>query len=68
MSNVIQYKGYFTNVQYSQEDKVFHGKIEGIRDLIMFECENETEAEQAFKEAVDYYLKICKAEGKNDKF
>lgn len=31
MSNVIQYKGYFTNVEYSQEDQILFGKIEGIQ-------------------------------------
>ena len=49
MSNVIQYKGYFTNVEYSQEDQILFGKIEGIRDLVTFECENAGEVEQAFK-------------------
>ena len=47
MSNVIQYKGYFTNVEYSQEDQILFGKIEGIRDLVTFECENAGEVEQA---------------------
>ena len=45
MSNVIQYKGYFTNVEYSQEDQILFGKIEGIRDLVTFECENAGEEE-----------------------
>lgn len=31
MSNVIQYKGYFANVEYSQEDQILFGKIEGNR-------------------------------------
>ena len=31
MSNVIQYKGYFTNVEYSQEDQILFGKIESMR-------------------------------------
>ena len=65
MSNVIQYKGYFTNVEYSQEDQILFGKIEGIRDLVTFECENAGEVEQAFKEAVDDYLEFCEEEGKD---
>ena len=65
MSNVIQYKGYFANVEYSQEDQILFGKIEGIRDLVTFECENAGEVEQAFKEAVDDYLEFCEEEGKD---
>lgn len=65
MSNVIQYKGYFSNVKYSQEDQILFGKIEGIRDLVTFECENAGEVEQAFKDAVDDYLEFCEEEGKD---
>lgn len=64
MSNVIQYKGYFTNVEYSQEDQILFGKIEGIRDLVTFECKNAGEVEQAFKEAVDDYLEFCREDEK----
>mgnify|MGYP002763234215 FL=1 len=65
MNKVIQYHGYFTSVQYSQEDQIFFGKIGGIRDLVTFECENASEAEQAFKDAVDDYLEFCEEDGKD---
>ena len=59
MKNVIEYKGYFTKVEYSFEDKVLYGKIEGISDLVTFECETAAEVEDSFKEAVDDYLAFC---------
>ena len=37
MSNVLEYKGYHTKVQYDAETCILHGKIEGIRDFINFE-------------------------------
>ena len=63
-NNVIEYKGYHTHVEYSAEDRVLHGKIEGIKDLVTFECENAAEAEKAFQEAVDDYLLFCEDVGK----
>ena len=48
MKNVIEYKGYFTKVEYSIEDKVLHGRVEGISDLVNYECENAAEVENAF--------------------
>ena len=65
MNQVIEYKGYFTKVAYSVEDRVLHGKIEGISDLINFECESASEVETAFHEAVDDYLAFCEDLGKD---
>lgn len=59
MNNFIEYKGYYTNVQSSPEDHILHGKIEGIRDLVNFECESASEVEEKFHEAIDDYLAFC---------
>ena len=48
MNNILEYKGYYTKVLYSAEDQVLYGKIEGIKDLVNFECENLGEVEQEF--------------------
>lgn len=59
MDNILEYKGYYTKVQYSAEDKLLFGKIEGIRDLVNFECENVADVEKEFQAAVDDYLAFC---------
>lgn len=64
MNSIIEYKGYHTKVEYSAEDNILFGKIEGIDDLITFECENVSEIESAFHEAVDDYLAFCEEVGK----
>ena len=56
MENTLQYKGYYTNIAYSAEDMVLHGKIEGIDDLVTFESEQASEIGKEFHEAVDDYL------------
>lgn len=64
MNNILEYKGYFTKVEYSAEDNILFGKIEGIRDLVTFECENVKDLEKEFHEAVDDYLAFCADLGK----
>lgn len=64
MSSIMKYRGYYTKVQYSDEDRVLFGVIEGIDDSISFEGESVQELENAFHEAVEDYLDICKRMGK----
>ena len=64
MTNTLQYKGYSANIEYSAEDKVLYGKIDGIGDLVTFESENVDGVEDAFHEAVDDYLAFCEQVGK----
>lgn len=53
------YKGFRTIVKYSEEDKLYYGKIEDIFDLVNYESENYEGLERAFYEAVDDYLAFC---------
>lgn len=63
-NNVLEYKGYHTKVEFDCVDCVLRGKIEGIDDLVDFECENANDAEKEFHEAVDEYLAFCEEVGK----
>ena len=64
MNNILEYKGYYTKVEYSAEDNVLYGKIEGIVDLVTYESESLDKIEKEFHAAVDDYLEFCKATGK----
>ena len=64
MKNYLEYKGYIGTVEFSAEDKVFFGKIQGINDLILFEGESVSELENSFHESVDDYLETCEEIGK----
>ncbi len=57
--NILEYKGYYTKIEYSAEDKVLFGKIEGIKDLVNFESESPEKIEAEFHSAVDDYLAFC---------
>ena len=64
MKNYLEYKGYIGTVEFSADDMVFFGKIQGLNDLVLFEGESVSELEKSFKESVDDYLETCKEIGK----
>ncbi|MBL7181434.1 MAG: type II toxin-antitoxin system HicB family antitoxin [Desulfobacterales bacterium] len=64
MKDMMSYKGYYGSVHYSDEDSVFHGKIEFIRSLVSYEGSDVESLRKAFEEAVDDYLELCTEEGR----
>ncbi len=64
MSNTIEYKGYIGSVEFSEEDCIFYGKVQGIRALISYEGEDASELISDFHNAIDDYLESCVSEGK----
>ena len=64
MSNTLKYKGYDGSVEFSAEDRVFHGSVLGIKDRVTFEGEGVADLETNFQSAVDEYLQICSDAGK----
>ena len=63
MNNIMEYKGYVGSVEFSEEDGVFFGKVQGIRSLISYEGTNATELVSDFHGAVDEYLENCQSTG-----
>lgn len=64
MNNTLNYKGYTGSVQFDAADRIFHGRVLGIADIIGFEGESVKELEQDFRNAVDDYLETCREMGK----
>ena len=62
--DTMEYKGYRGTVCYSAEDRLLHGRILGIEDLVNFEGAEVEELEKAFHEAVDDYLALCEKLGR----
>lgn len=59
----MEYKGYFGSLEYSEEDKVFFGKVLGIRSLLSYEGMTLEELELDFHAVVDEYLELCRRDG-----
>jgi predicted HicB family RNase H-like nuclease len=62
--DTMEYKGYRGSLRYSAEDRVLHGRILGIGDVVNFEGADVDELERAFHEAVDDYLALCEKLGR----
>jgi len=62
--DVLTYKDFFGSVHFDSDDQVFHGKIQGIEDLVTFEGTSVSELVQSFEEAVEDYLDLCNQTGK----
>lgn len=64
MNNTMEYKGYIGSVEFSSEDMLFYGKVQGIRALVSYEGSTAKELIDDFHVSVDNYLELCSQEGK----
>jgi predicted HicB family RNase H-like nuclease len=62
--DVLEYKGFRGSVRFAGDDRVFHGRLLGIDDVITFEGTTVDELEEAFRGSVEDYLAFCKEIGK----
>ena len=57
--NVMGYNGFSARIGYSDEDSLFVGHIEGIKDVVGFHGQSINELRNAFEQAVTDYLETC---------
>ena len=53
MSSTMEYKNYLGSVEFAEEDRVFYGKVLGIRALVSYEGATAQERIDDFHGAVD---------------
>ena len=61
---MMEYKGYYADVKYSDEDKLFIGEVMGLNDTLAFHGSSVSELEAMFRQSVDNYLETCQEYGK----
>lgn len=59
MKNAMTYKNYTARIEFDSQDRIFFGRLAGIRDIVTFHGKTVDELEAAFEEAVDDYLAVC---------
>jgi predicted HicB family RNase H-like nuclease len=64
MNDKLKYKDFIGSVQFSSDDEIFFGKVEGVNDLVTFEGATVAKLKKAFKDAADDYLELCEEVGK----
>lgn len=60
----ITYRGYAARIEYDDDDRIFTGRIAGIRDGVGFHADSVNGLRQAFHDAVEDYLETCAKIGK----
>ena len=60
----LKYKGYVGSVDFSEEDGVLFGEIQGIDALVNYEGKTMQELKESFQDAVEDYLAFCIDHGK----
>lgn len=63
MNNMLEYKGYYGTVRFSDGDNILYGEVIGIRSLISYEGTSVEELRADFEGAVDDYLELCAEQG-----
>ena len=51
--SMMKYKGYFGDVKYDSDVKIFHGEVIGLKDVITFQAKTVDELEKAFKDSIN---------------
>lgn len=64
MSSTMTCKGYSARIDYDDDDRIFTGRIAGIRDGVGFHADTVDGLRHAFHEAVEDYLETCAKIGK----
>jgi predicted HicB family RNase H-like nuclease len=59
----MKYRGYTGSVEYDAEDRLFHGRVDGITDIVSFQGDTVEALEADFRAGVDDYLEFCKERG-----
>lgn len=59
----MSYRGYTGSIEYSEPDRIFHGRLIGITDVVTFEGTSVDELEADFRAGVDSYLLGCAEDG-----
>jgi predicted HicB family RNase H-like nuclease len=52
----MKYEGYFGEVTYDDEAKIFHGEVIGLKDIITFQAKSVDELKKAFQDSINDYL------------
>jgi predicted HicB family RNase H-like nuclease len=64
MNDKMRYKGYTADIEYSEADQCFVGKVGNLRHAVLsFAGTTQAALEQEFRETVDDYLASCAEDG-----
>ena len=63
MSAVLKYKEHIGSVKYCHKESMYHGTMQNVRALVLYDAKDLDGLQSAFEEAVEHYIGVCKSEG-----
>ena len=61
----MEYKGYMAEIEFDDEQDLFHGEVINISDVVTFQGRSVRELRKAFRESLDDYLAFCEERGED---
>jgi predicted HicB family RNase H-like nuclease len=65
MEKLLTYGNFQGTIEYSKQDKLYHGKIKNIHGTVLYEASSLDELQNSFEESVKEYIDLCKKSGTN---
>ena len=63
MRETLKHRGYLGSVKYCDKERMYHGTMQSVRALVLYDAKDLDGLQSAFEEAVDHYIDVCKNEG-----
>ncbi|QLA17162.1 type II toxin-antitoxin system HicB family antitoxin [Desulfolutivibrio sulfoxidireducens] len=60
----MRYKDFLGEFEYDERERIFHGRVVNIQDVVTFEGRSIAELETALADSVEDYLDFCREIGK----
>lgn len=58
-----RYKGYVGDIEFSPDDDLFYGQVQGISSLVSYHAKQKENIQSEFEDAVDAYIAFCEEVG-----
>lgn len=59
----MNYRGYTARVEFDPDERVFVGRVEGLRDVVVFQAADVETLEREFRISLDDYIASCEEDG-----
>ena len=62
MRETLKHRGYLGSVKYCDKERMYHGTMQSVRALVLYDAKDLDGLQSAFEEAVDHYIEVCESE------
>ena len=63
MSELLKHRGYLWSVKCCGKERMYHGTMQNVRALVLYDAKDLDGLQSVFEEAVAHYINVCESEG-----